>query len=492
MLFENVIANYIGKFWGLISVFIFVPIYIRILGVEAYAVISFYTVVLTVMYFADGGLSSTLNREIARVSDKLYIGNILYTIERVYLLVCSLIVILIFCFSGFISKSWLNSKYISENDLSLYISLMGVSVAFQLFTTLYNSGLMGLEKQVLSNTIQTSSGISRSALVLFPLYFYPSLLTFFVWQVICNIIFFFITRYYLWKYIKGNVVYNFDIQILKTVGTFAGGMMLMSVISSLNTQIDKIVISKILSLEEFGHYSLAGLLSQIPVLSITPIAIAILPRMIKYSTNADKDELVKIFHVNSFVLSTLATSTAMILFLFTRDFVLIWTHDILIASSIENVTKVLLIGGVFLSFQYMPYHLAIANGHTKTNVGLGIISVICIIPTLIFFVKQFGLIGATYTWLIMNFLAYFYLGYSITNKFLKNEFNRWLVKGTLLPLFIAVIVGFLSYFLTINLQKGYYVLFYSFIIFFVTLAFDFFIFNKLYPDYKIKFKKILF
>jgi O-antigen/teichoic acid export membrane protein len=350
---------------------------------------------------------------------------------------------------------------------------------------------MGLEKQVLSNGIQVSSSMFRSALVLIPLYYFPTLLTFFIWQVFMNIIFFFITRYNLWKFIKTNMSYKFDKQILKTVGRFAGSMMLMAIISSLNTQIDKLVISKILSLKEFGYYSLAGILSQVPVLIITPIAVAILPRMVKYSANTEKDKLIKLFHVNTFVLSALATSGAMVLFLFTKDFVLIWTHDNLIAKAIENVTKVLLIGGVFLSFQYMPYHLAIANGHTKTNVRLGIVALIFIIPSLIFCIKQFGLIGATYTWLIMNIFAHFYLGYFIISKFMKNEFKRWLINGTLIPLIMSGMVGVLSHFLTFNLPKGYFVLFYSILIVIFSLALNLIVFNKRNPEYKLSIRQII-
>jgi O-antigen/teichoic acid export membrane protein len=488
---NNIIANYVGKIWGIISVFIFVPFYIKLLGLESYGVINFYTVILTIMYFADGGLSATLNREIARTTDKKYIGNMLFTIEKVYLAICFFIIIIIFFSSGFIAANWLNSDTIAPEDLRVYISLMGISVAFQLFTTLQSSGLMGLEKQVLSNGIQVSSSIIRSAFVLVPLYFYPTLLTFFIWQVSMNIIFFFITRYNLWKFIKTNMSYKFDKQVLKTVGKFAGGMMLMAIISSLNTQIDKLVISKILSLKEFGYYSLAGILSQVPVLIITPIAVAILPRMVKYSENTEKDKLIKLFHVNTFVLSALATSGAMVLFLFTKDFVLIWTHDNLIANVIENVTKVLLIGGVFLSFQYMPYHLAIANGHTKTNVRLGIVAIICIIPSLIFCVKQFGLIGATYTWLSMNIFAYFYLGYFIISKFLKNEFRRWLINGTLIPLIIAILIGVISYYITMNLPKGYYIILYSIIIGLLSLFLNLLVFNKMSFDYKFNLRELI-
>jgi O-antigen/teichoic acid export membrane protein len=150
---KNIIANDVGKVWGIISILIFVPFYIKILGIESYAVINFYTVILTIMYFADGRLSATLNREIARSNDKQYIGNMLFTIERVYLAICLFIMIVVFSFSGEVARNWLNSETISTEDLSLYISMMDISDAFQLFTTLQSSGLMGIEKQVLSNSI---------------------------------------------------------------------------------------------------------------------------------------------------------------------------------------------------------------------------------------------------------------------------------------------------------------------------------------------------
>jgi O-antigen/teichoic acid export membrane protein len=488
---KNVLANYVGRIWGIISVFFFLPFYIKILGIEAYAVINFYTVILTIMYFADGGLSATLNREIARSSDKQYIGNMLYTIEKVYLVICSLIIIIIFSFSNIIASNWLNANTISIENLSLYISLMGVSVAFQLFTTLENSGLMGLEKQVLSNGIQISSSFFRSALVLIPLYFYPTLCTFFTWQVSMNILFFFVTRYNLWKFVKTNMVYSFDLQILKTVGRFAGGMMLMAIIASLNTQIDKLVISKILSLKEFGYYSLASVLSQVPVLIVTPIAFAILPKMVKYSENFEINKLFKLFHINSFILSVLATSGGLVIFLFTKDIVLIWTQNSIIANKIDYVTKVLLIGGVFLSFQYMPYHLAIANGHTKTNLIFSIVAIIFIIPLLFFLVKQYGLIGATITWLVFNFIAYFYLGFHLINKFLKYEFKKWLINDTLIPLMISILIGIISYYICAELPKGYYIIFYSVIIGLISMFVNLMIFNKMNQEYKINIRQII-
>lgn len=483
---KNIFANYLGKIWGLISVYIFIPVYIKLLGIESYAVINFYSVLLIIMFFADAGLSATLNREIARIDDNKYLRTLLFTIERLYLGISIIIVILICSMSGFLSKNWLKSETISEENISFYIKLMGGCISLQLSTTLYNSGLMGLQKQVLSNTIQILWSATRSGLVILPLLFMPTLTTFFLWQLIVNLFFFFLTRYYLWKNIPSNNMPVFDFQIIKTVGKFALGMMMMSIISSLNSQIDKLVISKMLSLTQFGYYSLASVLGQSPLIFITPIAIAILPIMTKLSEEKNKFELINIFHKNSFIIATVACTLSMILFLYTKDFVIIWTHNLGIAQNINNVSKVLLIGGTFLAFQYMPYYLAIANGHTKTNVRLGIIVVICIIPGLFFFVEKYGLIGASFPWLLLNILSTFYLGYFIIKKFLVGEFKRWVFQDTLLPLFITSSIGAIIYFITKELPKGYFVLFYSIIAGIISLFINWAIYNQINNTNKIK------
>ena len=485
-MFKNIIANYIGKVWGIISVFFFTPFYIKILGIEAYGVINFYSVILTIMYFADAGLSLTLNREMSRNDDKKYLGDMLFTIERLYLVICLFIFVSITLFSKIIAENLMNSQTIPTKDLRIYIIIMGLSVAFQLFTTLENSGLWGLEKQVLSNGIQVSSGIFRSAIILVPLYFYPSLLTFFIWQALVNITFFLVARYNLWRFVKSNSIPKFDINILKSVGRFAGGMMLMAIISSVSSQIDKLVIVKMLSLKQFGYYSLAGVLSQVPVIIISPILLAILPKMVKYSEMKNKENMKKLFHVYSCLLSSIATSGALVIFLFTKDFILIWTHDVNIANTIEYVTKTLLLGGVFLSFQYMPYHLAIANGHTKTTINFNILSLILIIPILFFLVSKFGLIGATFSWLVSNIIASFYLGYSLINKFLLHEFNKWLFYDTIIPLIITSFIGTISYYITNNLPKGYYVIIYSVVIGLTSLFTNLFVYSKVLKQCNVK------
>ena len=189
-MFKNIIANYIGKIWGFISLYLFIPFYIKILGIESYAIINFYTVLLSILLIADVGLSATLNREFSKSEDNIYKANLLKTIERLYFIISIVLFLIVFIFSNKISIYWLNSNYFPNEKLSLIIKLMGGSISFQLLTIMYNSGLMGLQKQVKSNTIQIFSSLFRQGIVIIPLYFYRSIELYFYWQLFFNFIFF--------------------------------------------------------------------------------------------------------------------------------------------------------------------------------------------------------------------------------------------------------------------------------------------------------------
>lgn len=64
---RNLIANFVGRGWPAASVLIFAPLYLKALGPEAYGLVAFYNALSSVLYFADFGFTSALNRELARL-----------------------------------------------------------------------------------------------------------------------------------------------------------------------------------------------------------------------------------------------------------------------------------------------------------------------------------------------------------------------------------------------------------------------------------------
>jgi hypothetical protein len=58
----KLVSNYGSRLWSNLF-FIFTPLYIHYLGIESYAIIGFYTLLLGIISFADAGMSSAIIKE---------------------------------------------------------------------------------------------------------------------------------------------------------------------------------------------------------------------------------------------------------------------------------------------------------------------------------------------------------------------------------------------------------------------------------------------
>src|SRR5215216_3771623 len=65
---NNLIANFLGRGWAALMGIVFIPLYIKFMGIESYGLVGFFTTLQAVFALLDLGLTTTLNREIARYS----------------------------------------------------------------------------------------------------------------------------------------------------------------------------------------------------------------------------------------------------------------------------------------------------------------------------------------------------------------------------------------------------------------------------------------
>ena len=492
---QNIIANYVGRAWSFISAFIFVPFYLKLLGSEAYGIVGFFAVVLGFLAFADAGLTATLNREFARSDRTLpYKANLLATIETIYVGICLVIIFGIWFFAPLIASKWLHSGSIPPQDIVFYVRLIGVGVALQLITSLYQGGLMGLQKQVLANSLLVGYGVLRSGIILIPLYFFPSLSTFFFWQIGVTIVYFVVLRIFVKKEVHTEKKVAFSKSTLMDVKGFAAGMLVLAVLSSILIQADKLVVSSLFSLSEFGFYTLASTFSQIPLMLVLPIGLAILPKFTQYISANNLQDTVLLFRKTNFIVVAMASFIAFFSVAYMPDILLLWTRNVDLANSVSQVARILCIGTLFQATQLTTYYLAIANGHTKTNILLGICSVVFLVPALFVSIAYFGLLGAGIPWLIMSIVTFIALGYLVLRKFTNNIFKTWLFSDTLIPFFTAVFAVGTIYLATYNLPKGWLVFCYGVVAFTIWTLINIWLFQRLFPEDPmfIKLKKTVF
>ena len=168
----KLISNYGSRLWSMISVFIFIPLYIRFLGSENYGLIGFYALLLGIISFADSGMSSAIIKEFSQEHTSNYKYSVFRHLEKYYVLVCVVICIIIFFSSSFIVNHWITAKGISQGNLIYYVRLIGFGVTTQLISSLYFGALFALNNQIKSNILQLLWSFSKSALVIFYLSFF--------------------------------------------------------------------------------------------------------------------------------------------------------------------------------------------------------------------------------------------------------------------------------------------------------------------------------
>lgn len=455
---KNSIFNVVSKGWSIISLYIFVPLWIKYVGVEGYGVISLYSVLMTLMHFADAGLSGTLTREFARVEPhEGYKRDFLRTFETIYLGIAAFVLLVVFFASGFFVDQFLKSDSIPREDLLVCVKIMAVIMGFHFMVTLYNGGLMGLQKQILAGSLNIGYSICRGVLVLFPLMLKPDVKTFIWWQLFSMLILFVVERTVLVRAVnKGNKRSFFRIDYFKNVWKYALGLMIMAIVAALNSQLDKLVTGNLLSLESLGYYSIAGTLGAAVVTIANALSNAFYPELTRLVSIGDKEQIVRPFLFFTFIVSLVTSSIGISVFFYCSDLLTVWTRDSIIVDNATIPAMLLVLGNVIVALQYSTYYLAMANGHTKTNVLLSSTMLIVMAPSVYLLTKFFGLNATPIPYLVINFFVTIYMGIVFIDRFLQGYLKNWTIN-TIIPIVVSIVIVAPSSIIIRNIVSNQYV-----------------------------------
>lgn len=462
----KILSNYVGKLWSLLAVFLCVPLYINYLGIENYAVIGFYTLVLALISFADAGMSSAITREFSLEESTGYKLSILNKIEKLYWGVLFFICSIIMFFSGIIAEKWLKTEAINLNDLTNYILLIGVGACIQMAASLYYGALFGLGFQVQANNYQIIWTTFKSLLVILLIKFIRNgLYVFFIWQIICNIIYVYSLRSSVLKGLdKKNNNTNYGLksfEIPKRIYKYIGGMALVAIISSISSQMDKLVISYFYSLKVFGYYTMVSLLAQIPIFITMPIAAFIFPLLSKFAEKKDKkslfDNTLKKF---IFLLYLIIIPTSIFICFYPLEVLQTWSNakiELHLLSDMVFLVQTLTIGSMFLAMQFPLYYTLLAHSETKYTVYQGAVQLVVGVPLLFCLAKFYGLKYVGITWLLINFCGFIYLLFVCLERFTNIEKLVYLKKYVIPNVCISSILSSISLYIYNNTNLIFFV-----------------------------------
>ncbi|MGZ8271522.1 MAG: lipopolysaccharide biosynthesis protein [Methylophilus sp.] len=453
---KNVIANFIGQGWTALMGLAFLPIYIKYLGIEAYGLIGFYAVLQAWLTLLDMGITQTLNREMARYTAGRHtsksILDLLRSLEIISIVVGLLIFLAVWQSSNLIATYWLNSS-LNNITLTNALKLMGLVIAIRFIEGIYRGALLGLQKQVSVNLINMVFSTLRFGGVIGVLHFYQATVdVFFVWQAICSLLSLVVFSTLVYKQIPtSNTQPSFSVDAINQVKSFAKGIMGVTLLALLLTQIDKVLLSNLISLKEYGVYTLASSVAGGLALITAPTTQAIYPKLVEYVAQKNTEAVIKIYHQGAQLISVIVIPIALMLICFGEQFIFLWSGDMHLAQATAKILLPLVLGGMLNCIVWMPYQLQLAYGWTSFAIKLNSCALIVLIPTIYLLTTKFGAVGAAWAWALLN-IGYITVGmHFMYKKLISNEKWSWYWQDFTKQLISATTIAFIAKFIILNL-----------------------------------------
>ena len=449
----NIIANFVGRFWVAIMSLAFVPIYIKILGVESYGLIGIYGSLQAIFSLLDMGLGVAISKEISSLivqeGKAQQLRNLVKTVESIYWGLSVFIAIAISVSSPLLAHYWINQKGLQEATVQQALILIGLLIATQFSFNFYSGGILALQHQVLFNLINIVMATLRGVGVIAVLWLTsPTIQVFFAWQLLISLLQTLLCGRIFWQSLPlTSEKAQFKKKLLAGIQHFAIGMFGIAILGLLLTQIDKILLSKILTLEDFGYYSLANMVASNLIMLISPIIVAVSPQFAQLVSKREEKALAYLYHRSCQLLAVVVLPVATILALFAPEILTVWLGNPVTVKNTSLLVSLLVTGTAIHCLIHLPHSLMVAYNWTSLTFYQNLIAVIILIPALFWITNQYGSVGAALVWIVLN-LCYVLIGNQIMHaRILQTEKMKWYYQDVGLPWLGALAVALPARFL---------------------------------------------
>jgi O-antigen/teichoic acid export membrane protein len=433
----NIFTNYLGQGWIALMSIVFIPVYVRMLGAEAFGLVGVMLSLQAISLLLDFGLGGVMNRELARRSHtgalRATIGRLVRSFEWIVWPMAIAIALIIVGFSHSIETHWLNAQNLPPPAVERAIVLIGCAVAALWPTSFYTNGLSGLERQPVLNATSAGFATLRGAGVIAAMRIWgEDIQVFLAWNVAVNVLNSLTVALLLWRYVPRGEPARFDISELHATGRFAGGLLLITALAVVLAQLDRLVLSRTLPLAELGYYTVAvsvvGGLGRL----IQPMFNAIYPRFSRLVAQGEDRVLRELYHLGNQTLAPVVLATAAILAAFAHDVLWLWTGQAALADKVALPLQILVAATALNGLINLPYALQLAHGWTRLTVLTNLACLVLGVPYTIWATHRFGVAGAATLALGVNLINFFVNIPMMHRRLLSGELKNFYL-GDILP-----------------------------------------------------------
>jgi O-antigen/teichoic acid export membrane protein len=350
--------------------------------------------------------------------------------------------------SGYIAHDWLRASRLPISEVQTAVQLMAVIIAMRWMCGLYRGVVSGSERLVWLGGYNATISTLRFIAVLPALMFIGVTPTiFFGFQLGVAAIELVVLLFYAYRILpdipRGQQL-PWDWSPLKPVLKFSITIAFTSSVMVLVTQTDKLVLSNILPLAEYGYFTLAVLVAGGVTMISGPISGAIMPRMSKLEAEGDHAGLIRVYRRATQLVAVLAGAASITLAFWAEPLLWAWTGDRFLAHKAAPILSLYALGNGVLSVAGFPYYLQYAKGDLRLHLIGNAIFVVLLIPPIIWAASTYGGVGAGYVWLGINLLSFVAWLPLVHRKFEPGLNLRWYGQDILVIVLATAIAGYCS------------------------------------------------
>ncbi len=409
----NAVANYIGLgYTTIIGIAVF-PLYLQFLGPEAFGLVGFFILLQSWMQLLDMGMSPMLSRQAAKARghalEFIELKRLLRSLEIIFFMLSLAVVISISAGSEWITTNWLNVSSLSFTDVKTCTMLIRAVIGLRFFSSLYRSGIQGMENQVWLNIANVVLATARFVGALIILQFITQdIVSFFVYQLLISAVELVVlsTMFYHSMPPTDKLGLNIFWRTLWPNLPFAGGLAYSATIWILLTQLDKMVLSNVLPLSEYGYFALVAIVATGITQSSGPISQAILPRMTYLLSQDNNKDMLTLYRKSTQLMAVIVLPLTGIITLFSTELLFAWTGNRNASDWAGPILFWFALGNGILAISAFQYYLQFAHGKLRIHVIYNTILAIIQIPVIIYVAFKYGALAVAQAWFTLRLITF--------------------------------------------------------------------------------------
>ena len=443
-------ANYASQLYSIAVGVVMVPMYLKFMGTEAFGLIGLFAILQLCVQSLDMGITPTLSREVARSKAEatlpLNLWQLLRSFEVIFVGLGLVILVGVAASAHYIATDWIKVGHLDVGGVERSIVLMAAIAWLRWFSGLYRGVVAGFEMQVWQSGMNAAIATAHSLVVIpFLAYVGATPLYFFSYQCVVGVIeLLLISRkaYQLLPEVSTGSNIWFQFGAMRRVFHFSAIVAVTSGLWVMVTQTDKIVLSRMLSLSDFGLFSLAVVVAGgIATLSV-PLSNALLPRLTNLSARNEQAHFISLYRNATQFVTVLACSAALFLALFSRTVLWVWTGNVHVADGAAMTLTLYALGNGVAALGAFPYYLQYAKGRLSLHLVGTILYLCALVPSVVLLALKYGTVGAGSAWLGTNLLFLLCWVPYVHRRFLGPFHLRWLIRDVGMICLGAATVGF--------------------------------------------------